>query len=175
MRTHELYILEQPSSCSTLWIWPSWPHCRLRLNLLLVSLPEHPSCCHAQPSILLFISMGRVSHLTPSLLSGWLPTNVQVNNITTLHDTHVHIYIYITSALLFFSSSYTSSLSGRLVQTLPVWHTKCSYQCHASNWAFTKCLVIIFSSLRQIGWDHQLPIEKKLPNIYSMDLVLKNY
>ncbi len=95
---HDLYILEQPSSCSTLRIHPSWTHCRLRLNLLLVSLSEHASCYHAQPSILLFISMGRVSHLTPTLLSGWLLTNRQVNNITTLHDTH----IYITSALLFF-------------------------------------------------------------------------
>jgi hypothetical protein len=49
-----------------------------RHRLLLVSLPEHASCCHAQPSILLFISMGQVSHPTPSLLSGWLLTNAQV-------------------------------------------------------------------------------------------------
>jgi hypothetical protein len=51
--------------------------------------------------------MDWVSHLTPSLLSGWLLTNVQANNITTLHDTQGH-------TLLFFSSSYTSStLFGR--------------------------------------------------------------
>ncbi len=112
MRNYQLHIVEQPSSCSTSRIRPSWPRCRLRLSLLLVSLTQHASCCHAQPSILLFISMGRVSLLTPSLLSGWLLTNVQVNNITTLHDTHKHLYI--TSALLFFSSSYTSStLFGR--------------------------------------------------------------
>jgi hypothetical protein len=98
---HDLYILEQPSSCSTSRIRPSWTRCRLRLNLLLVSLSEHASCYHAQPSILLFISMGRVSHLTPSVLSGWLLTNRQVNNITTLHNTH-GTHIYITSALLFF-------------------------------------------------------------------------
>jgi hypothetical protein len=75
---HDLYeyLLEQPSSCSTSRIPPSWPRCRLRLSLLLVSLSEHAFCYHAQPGILLFISMGRVSHLTPSLLFGWLLTNV---------------------------------------------------------------------------------------------------
>jgi hypothetical protein len=112
MPNHQLYILEQPSSCSISRMCPSWPRCRLRLSLLLVSLTEHASCCHAQPSILLFISMGRVSHLTPSLLSWWLLTNVQVNIITLLYDTHGHIYI--TLALLFFSYSYTcSTLFGR--------------------------------------------------------------
>ncbi len=72
----------------------------------------HPVAMPNPVSCYLHISMGRVSLLTPSLLSGWLLTNVQVNNITTLHNTHEHIYI--TSALLFFSSSYTSStLFGR--------------------------------------------------------------
>ncbi len=111
MRNHELYILEQPSSCSTLQICPSWPRCRLRLGLLLVSLPEHVSCCHAQSSILLFISMGQVSHLTPSLLSGWLLTNVQVNIISTLHNTRVHIYKhYIGITILFFFLHFFHSL-----------------------------------------------------------------
>jgi hypothetical protein len=111
-------MLEQPSSCSTMRMRPSWPRCRFRLSLLLVSLSEHASCYHAQHSILLFISMGLVSHLTPSLLSGWLLTNVQVNNIITLHNTYIYIYTYITSALLFFSSSYTSStLFGRLANS----------------------------------------------------------
>ncbi len=91
---HDLYILEQPSSCSTSWKRPSWPRSRLRLSLLLVSLSEHASCHHAQSSILLIISMDRVSHLTPSLLYRWLLTNVQVNNKTTLHDTHGHTYIH---------------------------------------------------------------------------------
>jgi hypothetical protein len=118
-RTHnqDLYILEQPSSCSTSRMHPSWPRCRLGLRLLLVSLSEHASCYHAQPSILLFISMGRVSHLTPSLLSGWLLT--EVNNITTLHDTHGHTYkhhIGIT-ILLFFHTS--STLFGRLADSDP--------------------------------------------------------
>ncbi len=100
---------EQPSSCSTSRIRA---RCKLRLSLLLVSLTGHAFCCHAQPSILLFISNG--SDFTPHafLVSGWFLTNVQVNNITTLHDTHGHIYI--TSALLFFSSPCTSStLFGR--------------------------------------------------------------
>ncbi len=98
-----MYILEQPSSWSTSRIRPSWPRSRLRLILLLASLSEHASCCHVQPSILLFISVGQVSHLTPSLLSGWLLTNVQENNITTLHDTHAHIY---TSHRHYYSSSF---------------------------------------------------------------------
>ncbi len=77
-RTHnyDLYILEQPSSWSTLRIRPSWPQSRLRLSLLLASLSEHACCCHVQPSILLFISMDQVSHLTSSLLSGWLLTKM---------------------------------------------------------------------------------------------------
>jgi hypothetical protein len=110
--THDLYILEQPSSCGTSRIRPSWPCCRLRLSLLRDSLSEHASCYHAQPSILLFISVGQVSHLTPSLLSGWLLTNVQVNNITTLHDTHGHTYIHhigitiLLSSVHFFYSSW---------------------------------------------------------------------
>jgi hypothetical protein len=64
------------------------------LSLFLVSLSKHASCYHAQPSILLFISVVLVSHQMPSSLSGWLLTNVQVNNITTLHDTHGHRYIH---------------------------------------------------------------------------------
>jgi hypothetical protein len=106
---HDLYILEQPSSCSTSQTRPSWPRSRFGLSLLLVSLSEHASCYHAQPSILLFISMGRVSHLTPSLLPGLFLTNVQVNNITTLHDTHGHTFIHhigITFLLLFLHYKY---------------------------------------------------------------------
>jgi hypothetical protein len=100
-------MLEQPSSGSTSRIRPSWPRCRSRLSLLLVSLSEHTSCYHAQPSILLFISVGWVSHLMPSLLSGWLLTNVQVNNIIMLHNTHGHTYIQHIgiTILLFFSYS----------------------------------------------------------------------
>jgi hypothetical protein len=112
---HDLCILEQPSSSSTSQIRPSWPRCRLRLSLLLVSLPKHASCYHAQPSILLFIPMGRVSHLMPSLLSGWLLTNVQVNNLITLHDTHGHTYIHhigITILLFFLHFFYSPWQAG---------------------------------------------------------------
>jgi hypothetical protein len=97
---HDLYILEQPSSCSTSWIHPSWPRCRLRLSLLLVSLSEHASCHHAQPSILLFISMGWITHLTPSLLSGRLLSSVQVNNNNVTWHTCIH-HIGITILLFF--------------------------------------------------------------------------
>ncbi len=56
--------------------WPSTPY------VFHVATSHSESCCLSQ--------MDRVSHLTPSLLSGWLLTNVQ----------------YITSALLFFFSSF---------------------------------------------------------------------
>ncbi len=70
-------------------IWPSTP------RAFPVATPHSVSCCLSQ--------MDRVSHLSPSLLSGWLLTNVQINNTTTLYDTHEHTYtVYITSALLFF-------------------------------------------------------------------------
>jgi hypothetical protein len=69
--------------------------------------------CHGSSSILLFVPRARVSHLTLSLLTGWLLTNVQVNKITTLHDQHVHTYIHhigITILLPFYTSS---TLLGR--------------------------------------------------------------
>jgi hypothetical protein len=64
--------------------------------------------CPGPPSILLFVPMDRVSHLTPSLLSGQLLINVQVNNTAALHDTHGHTSIHhigITILLLFYTSS----------------------------------------------------------------------
>jgi hypothetical protein len=64
--------------------------------------------CPGPPSILLFVPTDRISHLTPSLLSGRLLTNVQVNNTAALHDTHGHRYIHhisITIFLLFYTSS----------------------------------------------------------------------
>ncbi len=106
-RDYDLYILEQPSSWSTSRIRPSWPRSRLRLSLLLAFHSKGISCCHASLSILVFLD--RVSHLVPSLLSRWLLTNVQVNNTTTLYDTHEHTYIHhigitilLSSFLLFF-------------------------------------------------------------------------
>jgi hypothetical protein len=88
--------------------------------------------CTGPPSILLFVPTDRVSHLTPSLLSGQLLTNVQVNNTAALHDTHGHTYIHQKSALLFFFSFTLLPLflAGRLAQTLPVWHS--------NNYSFLK-------------------------------------
>ncbi len=65
------------------------------------------------------------SGFTPNaFLSGWLLTNVQVNNITTLHDTHGHTHIY-TSHWHYYSSLLSTLLplflAGWLIQTLPVW------------------------------------------------------
>jgi hypothetical protein len=120
---HELYILEQPSSCSTARIHPSWPRCRLRLSLLQVSSSVRASCYHAHPNILLFIFLGWVSHLMPSLLSGWLLTNVQVNGIIKLHNTHKHSYIYASHRHYYSSLLLTLLplfLAGWLLQTLPV-------------------------------------------------------
>ncbi len=74
---------------------------------------KFPSSQVGPPSISLFVPTDRVSHITPSLLSERLLTNVQVNNITMQHDTHGHTYIHhigITILLLFYTSS---TLLGR--------------------------------------------------------------
>ncbi len=63
-----MHIIEQRSSCSTSRICPSWPRSRLKLSPILASPYEHASCCHAQPSILLFIATIQVSHLAPSAI-----------------------------------------------------------------------------------------------------------
>ncbi len=64
-------------------------------------------------SILLFVSTDRVSHPTPSLLSGQLLTNVQVNHITTLHDTHGNTYIHHINLTILLSFYTSSTLFGR--------------------------------------------------------------
>jgi hypothetical protein len=74
---------------------------------------EHASCCHAQLVSCCLLQRFKF-HTQHFLLSGWLLTNVQVNIITTLHDTR-HTCIYIRLALPFISSFYTSSIFlGRL-------------------------------------------------------------
>jgi hypothetical protein len=73
---------------------------------------------------LLFVPTDRISHLTPSLRSGQLLTNVQVNNITTLHGTHGHTYIHhIGITILHLFTLLPLFLAGRLAQTLPVWNS----------------------------------------------------
>jgi hypothetical protein len=93
--------------------WPSTP------RVFHVATPYSVSCCLSK--------MDRVSHLTPSLLPGWLLTNVIVNNTTTLYDTHGHTYIHhigITILLFFFLLILLPPfLAGWLVQTLPLWYT----------------------------------------------------
>jgi hypothetical protein len=79
----------------------SWaPFRPLPMSMHLVATPNPVSCC-----LLQWFKF----HTYCLLLSGWLLTNVQVNIITTLHNIW-HISIYITSALLFISSFYTSSI-----------------------------------------------------------------
>ncbi len=132
-----MQVETQPSSWSTLRIRPSWPHSRLRLSLLLVLLLKYIPCLSWPPSILLFVPTDRVSHLTPSLLSGRLLINVQVNNTTVLqYMTNMGTRIYITSALLFFFSSILlpSFLAGRLAQTLSVWHNNSLASSRESCW-----------------------------------------
>ncbi len=117
MRDYDLYILEQPSSWSTLLICPSWPRSRSRLSLLLAFRSTCISCCQVSFSIILFFPTDRVSHLTPSSLSGWLFTNVQVYNTTMLSDTHRHTYIHhksitiLLSSFLFFHLSWQAGWS----------------------------------------------------------------
>jgi hypothetical protein len=115
-----LYILEQRSSWSTSWIRPSWPCSGLKLSPILASPYEHASCYCAQPSILLFIATVQVSHLVPSAI--WVASHYYISkhhNNATRHKAHMYIQ-YITSALLFISSSYTSSiLLGRLAVPNP--------------------------------------------------------
>ncbi len=99
-----LYILEWPSSWSTLRIRPSWPQSRIRLSLLLVLFPKYISCLlwTTQYLCLLFVPMAHVSHsLTSSHINWQLNTCVQVNNVAALHHIYTDAHIYITSLLLF--------------------------------------------------------------------------
>jgi hypothetical protein len=92
------------------------------------------SCCHASPSILLFISLDRISHLMPFLLSGWLLTDVQVNNITTPRDSHR----YITSALIFFFFLHFFHPSWQAGWSRPFPSDKVTpYQTSIHKWVFT--------------------------------------
>ncbi len=109
-----LYILEQPSLgapceyvCNGLvpgFDWaPFWP---LPLSRLLVAMSTQYLAVYLNGS-----------GFTPNafLLSGWLLTNVQVNNITTLHNICAHIYIHhisITNCLFFLRIFHPSWQAG---------------------------------------------------------------
>ncbi len=57
-------LLEAPHE----YILPSWPHSGLKLSPILASPYEYASCCHAQPSIWLFIATVQGKHLAPSAI-----------------------------------------------------------------------------------------------------------
>jgi hypothetical protein len=121
-----LYILERPSSWSTSRIGPSWPRSRARLSLLLVLLPEYIPYLLCPTQYLVVCSNGSSFTPMPSSLTGQLLTNVLVNKMAVLHDTYTDTHIYITSILLIilFFILLPLPLTGRLAQTLPVWHSK---------------------------------------------------
>jgi hypothetical protein len=125
-----LYILEWPSSWSTSRIRHSWPQCRVRLRLLLLSSKSILLVCFGPPSILLFTPTTHVSRSTlPCQLSSLTPMYVQVNNMATLCHIYTVTYIYITFILL--STPFFILLplfwAGRLVH-LHVCHRYNSYE-----------------------------------------------
>ncbi len=97
-------------------IRPSWPRSKLKLCPILASTYEHASCCHAQPSILLFIAKGQVSHVAPSAI--WVAfnscTSKHHNNVTR-HTVCAHMYIHhisITTFLFFVHIFHSSWQAG---------------------------------------------------------------
>ncbi len=120
-----LNILEQPSSWSTSRIHPSWPCSRLKLSPTLASPYDHASCCHDQPSILLFIAKGQVSHLVPSAI--WVAshqcTSKHHNNATRHMCTHAytsHQHYYSS----FLSTHLPYFLAGWMTPTRHVGYTR---------------------------------------------------
>jgi hypothetical protein len=116
--------------------WPSTP-CAFH-----VATPHSVSCCLSQ--------LDQVSHLSPSLLSGWLLTNVQVNNTTKLYDTHGHTYIHHIGISILLSSFLLtptpSFLAGQLVQTF--WSdTLCCLGCCPLGWQLDSPLALSFKTL----------------------------
>ncbi len=125
-----LYILEQRSSWSTSGICPSWPCSRLKLSPILASAYEHASCCHAQPSILLFIATGQISHLALSAI--WVAshscTSKHYNNATR-HMAHMYIHHISITIHFFFLHIFHSSWQAGWPQpiasaTLPLLHLR---------------------------------------------------
>jgi hypothetical protein len=116
-----LYILERSSSRFTSRIRPSWPQSRVRLRFLLLSSISILLVCFGPPSILLFTPTTHVSHSNPPLPAGQLNTNVQVNNMATLHHIYTKSYISLHHIhITIHSSLHTSStLLGRLAGSDP--------------------------------------------------------
>jgi hypothetical protein len=120
-----LYVHQRPSSWCTSRICPSWPQSRVRLSLLLVLFPKYVSCLLWPTQYLAVCSNGSCFTLNPFLADCRLNTNVQVNNMTVPHHIYTNTHIYITSILLLilFFILLPLPVTGRLPQTLPVWHT----------------------------------------------------
>ncbi len=92
--TMALYILEQPSSCSSSRIRLSWPQSRGRLSLLLVLFPQVYSCLLWPTQYLAICSNGSCLALN-TFLAYWQPnTSVQVNNTSATSYTHGHTYLH---------------------------------------------------------------------------------
>ncbi len=119
MCNQNLYILERPSSWSTSRIRPSWPQFRVRLRSLLLSSMSTLLLCLSPPSILLLTPTAHVSRSNSSLPTRRLHTNVQANNITTLHHIYTVTHTHITFIILLTSFFILLPLSwaGRLSQT----------------------------------------------------------
>jgi hypothetical protein len=116
------YILEQPSSWSTLLIRLSWPLSRGRPSILLAS---QVYSCLLRPTQYLAICSKDSCFALNHFLAYWRPsTSVQVNNTSALHHIHTGTRIYITSAVLFifFFTLLPLLLAGWLPLTLPVRH-----------------------------------------------------
>ncbi len=168
-----LYILEQPFSWSTSRIGPSCPRSRLRLSTFLASPFEHASCCHVQPGILLFISVGRVSHLTPSCyLGGFSLMYVQVNNITTLHNICALMYIHhIGITILFSFLHFHSSWQAGWPQPFPSDTISLnSHRCEHVHPELTDVVLLIIMQITQMFSQFLTLI-----NIYAKLLIKEKY
>jgi hypothetical protein len=90
-------FLKHLANTSFMASFQAWTEPHSGLSLWACTLLLHPT----QYLAVYYSGLG----FTPSafLLSGWLLTNVQVNNITTLHDVCAHMYIHhIGITILFF-------------------------------------------------------------------------
>ncbi len=123
-----LYILERPSSCSTSWIRSSWLQFKVELRLLLLCIMSTLLVCLGPPSVWLSPQWLKF-HAYPSRPAGQFNTKVQVNNTAVPHLTHTYTHVHITLVLLSvsFFTLLPPPLSGRLAQTLPVWHNRHIY------------------------------------------------
>ncbi len=101
---------------------------RVELRLLLPYLVSILLVCLGHPvSYCLFQRLKFHAH--PSLLVGWVSTDVQVNNTVTPHLMYTDTHIYITFTLLFilFFTLLLLPLADQLAQTFPILNTYISF------------------------------------------------